>query len=302
MRASWTPCSALRSTRSTSADARVKPAPAWRLILGTGDGAGLDGAPGAVNMGVDQALLASVQEGGAPVLRLYVWDPPCLSLGRNQHAAGLYDMDRAAAAGIDIVRRPTGGLAVLHDRELTYCVLAPITTFGGARAAYAAINSALVHGLRSLGVPAELAAVSDRPARRPAGDAADPCFQAPAPGEVVAAGRKLVGSAQRYEGGALLQHGSILLDGTQAAVLDLLVPEGRQAAASQAPDMPAGSVTLRELLGSVPRVEQLVEALQSGFRTMFGIPLAPDSLTREERVRAHGLEAQFRTAAWTWRR
>ncbi|CAN5712841.1 lipoate--protein ligase family protein [soil metagenome] len=285
-------------------------APSWRLILGTGNGAGgLSGAAGAVNMAVDQALLASVQAGGPPVLRLYAWDPPCLSLGRNQHAAGLYDMDRAAGAGTDIVRRPTGGLAVLHDRELTYCVLAPIASLGGARAAYASINSALVHALRGLGVPAELAGMSDRPARRPAGDAADPCFQAPAPGEVVAAGRKLVGSAQRCEGGALLQHGSILLDGTQADVLDLLVPRERPPGARDRPpgarDLPetvAGSVTLCELLGVVPPVPELVEALQSSFSAMSGIPLAPDSLTREERARAYGLEAHFRAAAWTWRR
>lgn len=273
----------------------------WRLIIGTGNGAGLGGVPGAVNMALDQALLASVQDGGPPVLRLYLWDPPCLSLGRNQRAAGLYDIERAAAAGIDIVRRPTGGLAVLHDRELTYCVLAPIASLGGARAAYAMINRALIRGLRSLGVPAELAGGSERPARRPVRDAADPCFQVPAPGEVVAAGRKLVGSAQRCAGGALLQHGSILLDGTQAAVLDLTMPGRRQAAAGAIPPLVDGSVTLRDLMGSIPPMERLIEALQSGFTEASGIPLAPDSVTREERARAHGLEAHFRAAAWTWR-
>lgn len=286
----------------------MTPAPSWRLVVGSGDRTGLSGAPGAVNMALDLALLTSVQDGGRPVLRLYEWDPPCLSLGRNQHAAGLYDIDRAAAASIDIVRRPTGGLAVLHDRELTYCVLAPIALLGGARAAYAAINRALVHGLRRLGVPAELAVGSERPARRPGSDAADPCFREPAPGEVMAAGRKLVGSAQRCEAGALLQHGSILLDGSQAAVLDLMFPQPRPAAAGTVPaaagnalSVTAGSVTLRELMGSVPPVEQLVEALQAGFTEVFGIPLAPDSVTREERARAHGLEAHFRAAAWTWR-
>lgn len=277
----------------------------WRLILGDGGAGGLNGAAGARNMAVDQALLASVQEGGPATLRLYCWNPPCLSLGRNQHAAGLYDLDRAAASGIDIVRRPTGGLAVLHDLELTYCVLAPVALLGGARAAYTSINRALVEGLSALGVPAGLA--GGGPARRPLADAADPCFERPAAGEVVAAGRKLVGSAQRCERGALLQHGSILLDGTQSAVATLLA--GASAGTDGDLDAPPGStisassgaVTLRELLGRDVQPDELIAPLLSGFARVFGIRLAPDTINRDERVRADGLEGHYRAASWTWR-
>jgi lipoyl(octanoyl) transferase len=202
----------------------------WRLILHF-----REPAPGARNMAVDHALLHSVQQGSPPVLRLYAWQPACLSFGRNQHAAGTYDEARIRAAGIDIVRRPTGGLAVLHDRELTYTVAAPAEPLGGPRAAYCLINEALVDALRRLGVPAAVAVARHAP--NPILDTAAPCFQAPAPGEVEVAGRKLVGSAQRCERRVLLQHGSILLDGSQADVATFLYPRHR---AGPAADTAAG--------------------------------------------------------------
>ncbi|HEX2167697.1 MAG TPA: biotin/lipoate A/B protein ligase family protein, partial [Longimicrobiales bacterium] len=235
----------------------------------------------------------SVQRGGGPVLRFYTWSPACLSLGRNQPARGLYDTERAAAAGIDIVRRPTGGLAVLHDREITYCVLGPLDLFGGPRAAYATINRALVIGLRRIGVGA-MQAVDAGP-RGPLGGSPAPCFQSPAAGEVVVRGRKLVGSAQRCERGALLQHGSILLSGSQARVLDLL--------AGTAPDPrpPDGAITLEELLGSSPAVPEVVDALCGGFSETFGTPLAPRVLDDAERVRADALVDRYRAVEWTWR-
>jgi lipoyl(octanoyl) transferase len=253
-------------------------------------------------MAVDHALLESVQQGGQPVLRLYRWDPPCLSFGRNQRALGIYDEARIRAAGVDVVRRPTGGLAVLHDRELTYCVLAPACALGGPRRAYHLINSALVAGLATLGVAAAVAGSGSGP--DPIGNAAAPCFQAPAAGEVVAGGRKLVGSAQRCEDRTLLQHGSILLDGSQAAVLDMLGDAavrgsgGSRDGATGA----AGAITLREILGVVPAWNSLIQAITAGFERVCGTRLAPDPLTHAEDARAGRHEVVYAGAAWTWRR
>ena len=195
----------------------------WRLVD--------SGAPprrGADNMAIDRALVEGVEAGGPPTLRLYYWDPPCLSLGRNQLAAGIYDEAAAAARGIDIVRRPTGGRAVLHDREVTYSVVVPVGVLGSPRATYAAINRALVAGLRRLGVVGELQGEGEGEGEGTGAEATalgpNPCFDGAAPGEVVAEGRKLIGSAQRREGSVLLQHGSLLLDGDQSAVVDLLRP------------------------------------------------------------------------------
>lgn len=264
----------------------------WRLVTGAGDG-GLDPVPGARNMAVDHALFEAVQAGGPPVLRLYRWQPACLSFGRNQRAAGVYDPARLRRAGVDAVRRPTGGLAVLHDLELTYCVLIPAHALGGPRGTYRRINEGLVAGLCRLGVPARVAEGGGP--GDPSRDAALPCFHAPAEGEVVAAGMKLVGSAQRCERHTLLQHGSILLDGSQRHVLDLLCD-------GPAPGAASGSVTLRELLGAAPPVERVAHAVATGIEEVCGIRLAPATLTREEEDRAARLQLTYADAAWTWRR
>src|SRR5229473_7584991 len=100
------------------------------------------GASGAVNMAIDAGLLAEAARTGRAFLRLYRFDPPCLSLGRNE-AAAHYDRAAIAQRGLDVVRRPTGGRAVWHEYELTYAVAAPIATFGGLRAAYHAIHTRL---------------------------------------------------------------------------------------------------------------------------------------------------------------
>lgn len=292
----------------------------WRLI----DDAAARAGP--ANMAIDQALLESVQAGGRPALRFYRWRPACLSFGRNQPARGLCDPARAAARGIDIVRRPTGGLAVLHDRELTYAAVLPVGLLGSPRETYRALNRALVDGLRRIGLAAELAPaapavalVAVRATAAPAAGSASPthgvmpaastspggesataaaalaavtasCFQAPAPGEVVVAGRKLVGSAQRVERRAILQHGSLLLDGDQSLVAELM--------AGPPPPAPA---TLASALGRAPEPAELVEALCAGFESALGIRLAPGALSSAERDRARALEAHFSSDAWTWR-
>jgi lipoate-protein ligase A len=190
-------------------------------VLGGGQAAPHDAAAplasaGAWNMAVDDALLASVEAGAPPAIRFYRWTPACLSIGRNQAIRGRIDEDLLARRGWGLVRRPTGGLAVLHDEEITYAVAARTDAIGRPRAAYLRISGALAAGLRSLGLDAVVAAA-------PSGGPPDPaspeprCFTGTAPGEVCVAGRKLLGSAQRRAGRALLQHGSLLLRGTQTA-------------------------------------------------------------------------------------
>lgn len=127
-------------------------------------------ARGAVNMALDSAFHATVKNGGDPVLRFYQWSPACISFGRNQTVCDVYDPVLARAAGIDLVRRPTGGLAVLHQYELTYAVIAPASLLGGPRNTYAAINRALVAGLRTLGVDAVMAGSAVLPTAATAAD------------------------------------------------------------------------------------------------------------------------------------
>lgn len=157
-------------------------------------------------MATDEALLTQAVESGSAFLRLYCWDPPTLSIGRNQA------LPAGMRMGVPVVRRPTGGQAVWHDHELTYAVAAPVARFGSLRTAYQAVHARLADALRTLGVEATLAAhrplvrLSDRPTS---------CFASPAGGEILVGNRKLVGSAQVRREDAFLQHGSILLAGEQ---------------------------------------------------------------------------------------
>jgi lipoyl(octanoyl) transferase len=287
----------------------------WRLILG--DGGGLTPADGPTNMGMDVALLEAVRLGAAPVVRFYRWSPACLSFGRNQPARGLYDPATAASWGIDFVRRPTGGQAVLHADELTYAVIAPVSRIGRPREAYRRINEALVAGLRSLGVDAALARAPALAAAPGAGRAATPpggppgtphstpdwrtaCFRRPEAGEVVASGRKLVGSAQRMEGRVILQHGSLLLGGSQAAAEELLREDaGNPLSTIQAE---TGWTTLDAELQDRPLLPALASALAAGFERVLGTSLAPATITDSEAADAGRLKERFGSEAWIWRR
>lgn len=253
---------------------------AWRL---------LHTAPsdGATNMALDHALRDRAGLTGEVVVRVYEWSRPTLSLGRNQLAARAYDRDRIAARGIDVVRRPTGGRAVLHHREITYAVAAPLALGSSLRDAYDRINALLLAALRAMGVAALCAGTAEN---APLPTAA-PCFEVPTSGELTLAGRKLVGSAQCREGGALLQHGSILVDDDQAIVAELLHEPGPP------PPPPA---TLRATLGRAPAARELAEALFDGVRTLEDE--AAEEIVLDEGLagRAAALRLRYANPAWTW--
>ncbi len=173
----------------------------WRLLL-------TPPLPGALNMAIDEALVARARTTGEGVARVYTWDKPTISLGRNQRARGAWDPNR----GLPIVRRLTGGRAVLHAREITYSITTPTGDEPGLGPLYRDINEVLLLSLRALGVDASLAPYRGR---MPLPGSA-PCFELPAPGEIMVDERKLVGSAQVREEGAALQHGSILVHDDQS--------------------------------------------------------------------------------------
>jgi lipoate-protein ligase A len=252
---------------------------AWRLIL---DG----GRRGAWNMAVDEALAEAVDAGSSdPVLRLYRWTPPCLSLGFSQPYEAA-DAAFCAAHGVDVVRRPTGGRAVLHHLELTYAVSAPLGKgpfSHDLQEAYRTICAALVAGLRNIGVPAELSGAPEDGHISPT--LAIPCFIGPAAGEIVAAGRKLVGSAMRRVGNSVLQHGSIL-EGW-----DGLLQAGALGLADDSLLRPA-VVTLADVLGAPPDPRALADAVADGFARTFGVRLHASVLAEPEAARASLLERE----------
>lgn len=249
-------------------------------------------------MARDHAIAAGLPPGTGTV-RFYRWSPATLSLGRNEPVTVGYRDFLRRRPGIGVVRRPTGGRAVIHDRELTYSVALPARAFGGPRGAYRKVHEGLVEGLRGLGVDARAAGGRVLPPD------AGPCFVEPAGGEIVVRGRKLVGSAQVRIGGAVLQHGSVLLVADQRALLNGRAPaEGpaRSPAREGNGGVSPGPVTLAEVLAETPSWERLVRAFGDGLARALGGEWRPGTLTEGERARAAELESRYASSEWTWRR
>ena len=239
------------------------------------------GRTGAENMALDETLLRDADRTGAAYLRLYRWSPPCLSFGRNEPALGRYDRAAIERLGLDVVRRPTGGRAVWHDQEVTYAVAAPVTAFGSLREAYRVIHQRIADALVALGAPATLA-----PRHTPAEAAisAGACFTSPVGGEVVVRGRKVVGSAQVRHGRAFLQHGSILLDGSQEVIQ----------AISRQPSGVSAATTLSAAVGRRVAFREVADAIVATWASEVAptVPYRP----------LPSPTAPYADPAWTWRR
>jgi len=238
-------------------------------------------------MALDAALMSRARRTGDTVIRVYGWSRPTLSFGRNQRTAGSYHASTIANAGVGVVRRPTGGRSLLHDHEITYSVTAPVDAPLGAT--YARINTLLVNALARLGVPAN-AAPRSTPAIPPS---PTPCFAEPAGGELEVDGRKLVGSAQWRDDGALLQHGSILVEDDQWRIGTL--------ADTPMPPVPAPA-TLRALLARAPGLEEMGACLLAAAQALADPGTRRFEVERLVLDEADALSERYRSDDWTWRR
>jgi lipoyl(octanoyl) transferase len=219
-------------------------------------------------MALDVALLREAVAGEIPpTLRFYTWSPPAVSLGAFQAADGI-DRGYLRSRGWDLVRRPTGGRAVLHQHELTYSLVLPPAVVGGAgvRTSYRVLTAALNAGLRSVLdwrlriADFAIEGLGTRDSGLGTRDSTPNCFALASECDTLVPEGKLVGSAQVRKEGALLQHGSILLDAEPDAWNALFGTAGRL-------------VTLRQLLrGEIPDEETVAEAVCRGFQGI-GIPL-----------------------------
>jgi lipoyl(octanoyl) transferase len=244
---------------------------------------------GARNMAIDEALMCRARRTGETVYRIYAWSRPTISLGRNQCARGYYDLELARARGIEFVRRPTGGRAILHHREITYSVTAPVSAFGSPRESYRAVNRLLLEALGALGVDAHEAHGSSR-ASLPS---LSPCFEMAVNGELVAEGRKLVGSAQVRDAVVFLQHGSILVDDDQYVISELLF--GR--------DAPSPPATLHALTGRAVMLHEFSDALAHVLHSGRGVVPEPLELDQSFLDDVESLiRTRYAVADWTWRR
>jgi len=262
---------------------------AWRVVIH-------DEAPGELNMAIDEAMLIALTEGASPpTIRFYAWAPPCLSLGRNQPVTDA-DLPACWAAGVDLVRRPTGGRAILHTDELTYSVTLlhnDPRAAGGVIESYRRLSEGLLAGLRRLGVEA----VQARGQRRPAPDLTAICFETPADYEITAGGRKLVGSAQWRSRGSVLQHGTLPLRGDLTRIVYYLsMPDGEREA--QRHTLRASALTLEEASGRALPFAQVAQALADGFADALNLTLVAGALTSYEHTLANDLHRRYATLDW----
>ncbi len=243
-------------------------------------------ATGALNMALDQALLDRAEREGVTTLRLYSWSPHCLSLGRNEPALKRYNRAHIEARGIATVRRPTGGRAVWHARELTYAVAAPLSRFGGLAGAYREIHLLLADALKQLGAEATLAP----PPARASSLSAGACFATSAGGELLVSGVKIVGSAQLTQGSAFLQHGSVLLQDGQSLLAEL-----GPARVTHAP-----GAHLSGILDRVVEWSEAAAAVSTAATRRWGDPVTNGNV--EALTPAPAQVERFLDPRWTWRR
>ena len=236
-------------------------------------------------------MLDLTEDDGRTRIRLYGWAPHCLSFGAHEPARRRYDRDRIRSLRLDCVRRPTGGRAVWHARELTYAVAGPGAVLGSLPDAYRRIHRWLAGALVRLGAEPVLA-----PARRAPGPDAGPCFAQAVGGEVVVAGRKVLGSAQRRGERALLQHGSLLLEDDQSQVRHLLAAPGNRTPPEAAPEAPLARLLGRPLPFATA-ARAVAEAFGAEGLGPFSAGTPNDVLERAALHFDH-----YRSDQWTWQR
>lgn len=272
----------------------LEPVTRWRLLRH-------GQATGAENMAIDEAIAQAIAAGLVPpTLRFYAWAPPCVSLGRNQKGAEV-DTAYCAALGYDIVRRPTGGRAILHTDELTYSIIAapdhPLMA-GLVLDSYLRISRGLVAGLRRLGIAAQEAPGSNRAGP----DVSPACFEVPSAYEIVANGRKVLGSAQARRAKSVLQHGSLPLTGDLTRVVDCLVFADEAERAALRATLIGHAATAETSAGRPISYDEALDALIVGLAEGLQIALAPGDLTDAERAWAAELvRNKYANTAWTMR-
>ncbi|MGD9343607.1 MAG: lipoate--protein ligase family protein [Desulfuromonadales bacterium] len=256
---------------------------------------------GAMNMALDEALLSAVAKGASPpVLRFYRWRPATVTLGYAQSVARDIDLEVCQQAGLDVVRRSTGGRAVLHDNEVTYAVIAPSVSglFGhSVLDSYRVISEVLQKALQQLGLPAKLVAGRPRGGQQHATKAV--CFSAPSQYELVIGGRKVAGSAQKRHGQAFLQHGSIPLE-MDLPLLGKVLKAERNAETAGSLDKVGW---LNQWAGQPLTVAEVEACIVEEFSKAVGSPLQNSTLTADELDQAERLRCEkYAHADWNMMR
>ena len=256
---------------------------------------------GAWNMAVDEAILESVYQGESlPTLRLFAWEPACLSLG---HAQPFAEVDTLALAhyGWDVVRRPTGGRAILHVDELTYSVIAPEydpRVQGGVLDSYLRLSKALLEVLRLLGLEPQANEKKVEKSKK-----FNPvCFEVPSNYEITVNQKKLIGSAQARRKGGILQHGTLPLFGDLSRIISALKFVDDSAKSHAKTRLLEHATTVELILGKRIEWQEASNAFQNAFAETLHLNFQRDGLSQRERLRAEELvNEKYAHLEWTER-
>jgi len=267
----------------------------WRLLI-------TPPAHGAWNMAVDESILEHIYRNESlPTLRLYAWNPPCLSLGHAQPFADV-DVNRLEQRGWEVVRRVTGGRAILHTDELTYSVIAPSDESrvqGGILESYNRLAQALLLAVQSLEIPVEMkeAVTQDSILRN------NPvCFEVPSTYEITVNGKKLIGSAQARKKEGVLQHGSLPLTGDLTRICQALVFENESAREDASRRLLERATTVESALGVGISWEKAEQAFIHAFEAQLGLSFERGELSESESKRADELvNEKYDHPSWTER-
>ena len=266
----------------------------WRLLIHPA-------RRGAWNMAVDEAILENIGLGeSSPTLRLYAWDPACLSLGHAQPFADV-DTARLRQNGWDVVRRATGGRAILHTDELTYSVTGSVdepVLAGGVLESYNRLAQALLLAIKTLRLPVEIKEGKSN-------DSAPPnpvCFEVPSTYEITVAGKKLIGSAQARKKEGVLQHGSLPLTGDLTRICQALVFKDETARQNAATRLLSRAITVESARGGAVTWDTAARAFVEAFETQLGICFENGELSESEIQRAEELvKEKYAHPSWTER-
>lgn len=258
-------------------------------------------AKGAWNMAVDTAILEAIGEGSVPpTLRFYGWQPPCLSLGYAQPIADI-DTHQLQENGWGLVRRPTGGKAILHADEVTYAVIGPNEEprlQGGVLESYQRLSMGLLFGLERLGLPIQ---VVTNPQGASDEDQAI-CFQIPSDFEITIQGKKLIGSAQARKKEGVLQHGTLPLHGDLTRITRVLSFENEEARKQAGERLLEKAVTVAMISDDPISWEKATQSLTAGFEKALNIEFKEGELTPSELNRAEELMVEtYQNPSWTYR-
>ena len=265
----------------------------WRLVL-------TEPATGPWNMAMDEALLKSCVAHECPsILRFYSWEPACLSLGYAQPSSDV-DLEKLSKFNWDLVRRPTGGKAILHTDELTYSITAGIDeplVQGSILESYRRLSQALLSGLQVLGIHAIAA-----PKKNEFNSNHPVCFENPSDYEITVHGRKIIGSAQARRLNGVLQHGAIPIKGDLTRINQVLhfTDGNEKILANQR--LISHAATLAEIQGRDLPFHDVLTAFEEGFRKTFDLEFTIIAPTEREKSRAEELMAtKYANKDWTFR-